>query len=242
MNIYIKQIMFSYSYVRFNTDVHSLGVVWFMPFLALIKIIFYVLKKISKDNDINLFVNIILLSYLGYILGQKGHWLIFSFDVAIASIIFYYIGYILKKFDLLERIIKNNTFILILLTIWILGIKYGCIELAIRKYPNGLFCFLRAISGSICIIKFSSFIERKMKVIANILKWYGRNSMYILIFHCAEFEIINYNFLMISNKTIYKIILSSIKICISTILTCIYKLLKKIYSKIKRYNKFCTNN
>lgn len=37
---YIKQIGLSYSFLKSNTEIKSLGVLWFMPFLAMIRIIF----------------------------------------------------------------------------------------------------------------------------------------------------------------------------------------------------------
>ena len=48
---WINQILYSYTFsgiIKFPSNVQALGVLWFFPLLAIIKIIFIGLKKISK--------------------------------------------------------------------------------------------------------------------------------------------------------------------------------------------------
>lgn len=217
--MYVKQILLSYSYLKVKTDVFGLGVLWFIPLLICIRIIFIILKKMSKDNDLVLFFLCILVSYFGYIISNLGYWLPWSFDVAMASVLFYCVGYIIKKYNLLDKILKNNYLLSIMMLIWILTIKFGCIELAIRKYPGGIYCFIGAICGSLLILKLSLIIEKYMKKLGKILVWYGKNSMYILMVHHIEWSLINYNFInnIHYSMTIIKLFIILIKMSIITV-------------------------
>ena len=167
-------------------------------------------------------------------------WLVFSIDVALSCVIFYYMGYIFNKKKFLDNILNNKKLLLIVLLIWMLGIKFGCIELAVRKYPGGLFSFITAICGTIGVLKISMIIEQKTKFIAKTLAWFGKNSMYILLIHYMEISLINYDKLfkiIINKKSLYKLIVSLTKIGIGTIGTLIISYINKSNTKIKNYIK-----
>ena len=233
---YIKQIALSYSYLKFNTNIKSVEVLWFIPFLVLIRIIFYLLKKATKNNDILLITYCILISYIGYILGIKGKWLPFSADISMSCIMLYCLGYLISKYDLLKKIINKKKILILIFIIWILGIKFGAIEIAVRRYPNGLYSFLSAICGSIIIIKLSMLIEQKTKILSKVLSWYGKNSIYILLFHYIEFVTINYKSILkcINVNMIYKSIVLALKIGFTTLGTALLYIVKKNILKKKQ--------
>ena len=134
---WINQIVFSYSYwgrVQFAPEVERLSILWFFPLLAIIRLMFFFLKKCSKDNSIRLFFLCITVTYLGYLLGKTGYWLPFSIDVAMLSTIFYYIGYLLNQKHILEKILLDGKSLILIMFIWLLGVKYNWIELAGRNY------------------------------------------------------------------------------------------------------------
>lgn len=119
--------------------------------------------------------------------------------------------------------------ILCFLIIYIIGIRFGYIELAIRKYPFGFICYLTAISGTIIVFKISKIIEDISKVITNVLCWYGKNSMYILCAHFWEIQIIQYNSIGITEK--WKLII--VKLIIVTLITFIYTKVAQIIKNKK---------
>ncbi len=216
---YAEQIMLSYSFLNVKTNIQSISVLWLFPLLAIISVLFCTMKRmIKKDNDIFLGLFCIILSYLGYIIGLKQYWLPFSLDVVFACIIFYYFGYILNKYNVLSRLLNDKKTLLLIFFIWILGIKYGNIEIAIRKYTNGMFCFLSALCGSLIVMKLSMIIEKKYKKIGEILGWYGKNGIYVLILHYLEMQLINYSWLkgLCIYNTSYKITVLIIKLLIIT--------------------------
>ena len=145
------------------------------------------------------------------------------------SIIFYYIGFILNKTQKLETILSSNSIIFISLIIWMIGIKFNWIELAIRRYPNGAFSILTAICGIIVILRLSQLIEKYLKQFGNILAWYGKNSMFILLLHQVESTFVKYGqILHENNSSIYKMEVSALKIFITTIGTLIINWIKKL--------------
>lgn len=232
----IKKIMLSYSTIgKLYFNAYSLGEFWFIPLLFIVKVLFIINRKITNNNSICLFLLIVLETYIGYLLGVKGYFLPFSLDVALFSMIFYYIGYILKNSKIIEQLLNKKKALIIIFIIWILGIKLNPIELFLRRYTYGLFCAITAISGTLIIFKLSRKIEEKNIISTGVLSWYGRNSMYILASHYAERLFINYNSVInFSNKNLNGIIVFIINVLIATISTYIFINIKE---KLKNKNE-----
>lgn len=74
-----------------------------------------------------------------------------------------------------------------------MGMLFDCVEIAMRIYPLGITSYITAIAGTIVVLKISKLIENFPKFMPNILKWFGRNSIYALCFHYIEWKLINYN-------------------------------------------------
>lgn len=174
----------------------------------------------------------------GYYLGTFGYWLPFSIDVAMFSIIFMYAGYVLKKYDLLEKLLKDYRILVVIAIIWIIGIRYSSIELAIRSYPRADLSIITAICGTIVIFKISKIINLKFKKISKILQWYGRNSMIVLGIHHLESYALNGLYSLISNKIInkhiYRIIIASIKVLIATLGLLLFNYFKALCNTLKK--------
>ena len=228
---WLKQIVFSYSYIgklKFTENVSGLGALWFFPLLALVRLIFIAIKKISENDNIKLCAFCMLISYVGYILGINKYFLPFSLDIAMLCLIFYCFGYILSKNDLLEKLLSNNIAILIMLTIWVIGIKFNWIEIAIRRYPNGAYSIMTAICGTMVILKISQLIEKYFKVLGNVLAWYGKNSMYVLLFHHLERSLVKYGDIFKTEGSIFKMQVICMKMVIITVGTKCIEEIKKI--------------
>ena len=218
----IKVIIVGWSYkAKINYSFEGVNVVWFVYLLIVIRLLFRINKKIAKDDNVFLLILIILEMYVGYILGIKGYWLPWSLDVALFCVFFYYIGYILKQYSLLEKFLSNYKILVLIFIIWILGIKYSWIELAVRRYPHGLWSLITAISGSIIILKISKLFEEKLKYSSRILAFCGKNSLYILFGHRIESSFIKYNlinkYLLMTIKCFFSIMFALIMICIKRI-------------------------
>lgn len=210
------------------------GVLWFIYMIIIMKIIFILTKKASNNNELFMFASIVLETYLGYITGISGYWLPWSIDVALACIIFYYFGYLMKKYNLMNRILSDNYLLIIIFLLWLEGIRFNWIEIALRRYPNGLWSYITAICGSIIILKLSNIIEKKIKRMPQFLAWCGKNSLYILIAHYIGTSLFAYNIninVNILNDTIKTIIIISEKYFLSIVFAYICTKLKEYFNK-----------
>lgn len=234
----LKVVTLCWSYkAKIDYNFSGTGVLWFIYILIGIRILFRLNKKIAKENELFLAIIVILETYIGYLIGKDGYWLPWSIDVTFACMIFYYIGYLFNKYSILDKISKNYKMIIIVFIIWILGIKYNWIEIAVRSYPNGLWSYITAISGTIILLKMSMIVEAKSNFCKKILSWCGKNSLYILFGHHIESSLIRYGIIN-KNKTLNKVILSLYKCSLSIILALgiIYfkKILNFTLTNIKR--------
>ena len=134
------------------------------------------------------------------------------------------VGNMAKKYNLLEKILKDWKIIILFVIAWIIGLKFGNIEIAIRSYPNIITTYITAISGAIVIFYLSSLIEKYFHIFSKVLTWYGRNSMYILCMHRLESGLIDY-------KNLSKGMIFVCKMTIVTIGTVVINLIKGIYKK-----------
>lgn len=168
-------------------------------------------------------------------MGINKIWLPFSADIGLIFILFICIGNIISKKNLLNIIVRDNTMFVLVLLIWILCLKFGPIELAVRSYPYGMICILGGVSGTIVVFRVSEIIDKRCRVFSNILLWYGRNSIYILGFHYIESMLIPYrNIFEFDNIKSIKILTIIIKIAFISILNIILQLcfnIKILYKK-----------
>ncbi len=225
----IEQIVLAHSNKRiFFKEIASTGVLWFIPFLALSRLLFYGINKISKNDDLLKGIICLILSTMGIYLAKKQIFLPWSFDIVLSAILFYYIGYMLKKYEVLDKILNNYKIIVLIALLWIIGLKLGPIELAIRSYPYGFICYITAICGTIICFFIANIIEKYLKYTTNILKWFGKNSIYILCFHHLESVIIAYSKFGITQKwQIFIVKLIIVTIC-TIILTKFVDYIKKL--------------
>jgi len=207
------------------SEIPSVSVLWFIPFLAAIRIIFYTLKKLLNKNKIVLFISIILISLLGLLLSKNKIYLPWSLDASLTCTLFYYVGYLINKYKILNYLFNNQHLFLTILFFYSITFLFGNIEISTRTYPFGIICLITAILGSLFVIFISKKIEEKIKPLTTVLTWYGKNSIYMLLFHYMESTLMNYNL------TVNIILISILRLILITLLTLIYTLTKKELSK-----------
>lgn len=175
---------------------------------------------------------VLLSTAFGIYLAKINIFLPWSLDVVFACSIFYYVGYILRKYRLLEKILDDNKIMICIVILYILCFQFGNIELAIRLYSNGLTCFVTAILGTLIVFKISQLIEKYTKYITKTLSWYGKMSMYILCFHFLETRLIDYKYFGVIGKEqtfLAKLIIVTL---LTIVLSLIIKLVKKGINKL----------
>lgn len=224
-----------YFYQIIHSSGVTLGVLWFMPFLAIIKFIFYIFKKISKKNDALLYVLCFLCTIFSYVLSKLKKYDAL-WDVSLFAIIYYFLGYFVMRHKLLEKILDNKKFMLVLLFIWILGANIYR-DLIQREYADCYITIIVAVSAIFVVLKLSKIILKKFSFLANALMWYGRNSLYVLLFHYTEWELIPYDRMFEYGLITDRFVMLTIKIVLVTIGVYVKDLLYIIYNKVKNIKR-----
>ena len=158
----------------------SVGAMWFIPFIIVVKLLFMLNVKICKKNDNWLFVLCFIECTIGFILSRNKIWCIWHLDVALYSMLWFYFGYILHKRRLLEKFLNNKLIVFLCFCIWLIGSQFVGISLASRGYMYSIVYVLPVIiatSGIISII----WISKKIEKFSFFLKYCGKNSMYFLV-------------------------------------------------------------
>ncbi len=181
---YTKLIQFPFA--------EGIGVLWFLPMIFCVRIIFYGLEYFIGEKYFMLGIATIALASCGYWLGLRGYWLPFSLDVALYGVSFYYVGYILGRFKIIEPLMHDIRYILIFFFIWIFGLSQKVVlEMATRYYPEIFTCILIALSGSLILITFSYYIS-KINILKKVFAWYGAGSIYVFCLHHLEWSFFPY--------------------------------------------------
>lgn len=176
----------SFSNLLFD-NVNSVGPVYFILLLFLIRLIYLIISHYVKDQKI-LFVIFIVCYVLGCSCGEFGLWLPWSFDCALVCLIFYHFGYLLRKYDLFNLYIQNNYLYFLTSSILAFYILSGSMELAVRNYNDFLIMSLGIISAILLLFSLSNYLKNTLNLnYFIILKWaflvVGENTLYILIIH-----------------------------------------------------------
>lgn len=169
----------------------SVWLVWFVCCLFLARNIYVILMKLSEKYCVICPWGILLLAFVGYILGKYYAFMPWSLDVALVSLVFIGVGNWLRKEEFFDM---SYCYTLIIpAAIWIYFMRMGIsIELATRSYPFGIFSIVEAIAGSIVIITIAKLLN-KSRLMTVVFSWIGRNSMIILGIHCLELMYFNWN-------------------------------------------------
>ncbi len=223
----LPQVLLGFSNLKsMFVNVETVGALWFIPYLVAIQLIYYCIVKASENNDLTVGLECIVLMFCGFYFKWGNVYLPWSIDIAVSTIILFYIGNMIFKHKLIDKIIKNNKLILLFFIIWIIGLLFVSLEFARRNYS--IIAFIIAFCGSMVTIKLSYIIDKYFKVIGRFFCWCGKNSIYILIAHYFEYKIFKYtgNYLGIFVKKLIFIII--VTFFISSLKTLIIKLITKI--------------
>lgn len=165
------------------------GATWFLPVLFTTSVLYQLLYCALKAGKCERFVPIaaILLGILGFHLCRTGRFLPYMFDLSLHGLIYYAAGDIFATYEVFEKHISSKAMNVICVTMLII---FGYIRPDIRmSWPGrnfeGLFeCMMCFLSGTyLCYQSAEYFCSQK--VIAELLSFFGKNSMTVLIFHFA---------------------------------------------------------
>lgn len=171
---------------------------WFLKVIFTSLIIYYVIIfNFNKYKNII----IIFLTLLAFIFAVKKIKVFLDIDLALFSLSFIHLGYLLK--NNYKKIKKNQTIFVLLLSIifYSLGLYYS-IHLGVkggyyfRNYKYSLLLFyITSISGIFIVLTFSKIINK-----INVINYLGKNSLIIL---CVHFPLIERLNIIVSKMDLY---------------------------------------
>lgn len=214
---FVKDTIFALSKNTIFDGVNSVGIVWYIPFLVMLRLVFYLISKISKNNIYIQGGITIVLTGLGIYLANKAIYLPWSFDLVLCTLVLFYIGHILKEKDILNKYIDEKIpWIVITIVFWTIFLfinrKYWNFEIATRRInPFGLFL---SVSGCLMLIKVSYLIEKYLGIISKPIKFIGKNSYWYFLSHSVESKYAVPNYWI----NVMPIFAFSIKIALNTII------------------------
>lgn len=191
----VKNLLYASGKSIPDFDISSISYsLWFLFCLFVLRILLFGFLKITDKYKIHDVVNIILaflLSLLGVFIGKhiKLPW---SIDIAFGVMYIAYIGYLLKKHNILEKTkiyYLVIPFIAIVLFVWnCVKYKYFGLSLNERYYSIPIISLNLSLILSFIAISISKFLEKINIGFLNLFfKYLGINSIVILIFHTSVY-------------------------------------------------------
>lgn len=167
---------------RYFINVESVGPIYFILLLFIVRLIYLCLNKIVKNDRYRTLV-VFGISVIGMKLGQADYWLPWSIDVACYALVFYQLGLCVKKYNILEFVKNNHISYFILTPIWAYMIYLGGMEIAIRNYGQYGLTIMGALAGVLVLYKFSVYIVERLPIISELLVNVGKYSVIVLVIH-----------------------------------------------------------
>ena len=174
----------------YETPIYILNAqaLWFFPALFFASII---LNWCIKQKYSYFFVGIIAAA--GYF-SSKVMWLPFSVQAGMLSVLYMYVGYLLKKYNILTYL-QNKIVVLEVFTLFILYYIWGGGKLyLVRNWiGQGLWEIIGSIFAVLCVIKISQIISERTNIIKSGLVFLGKNTLYILCFHILDLSLFKWD-------------------------------------------------
>lgn len=173
---------------------------WFLTSLFTVEMMFYILRKVIKNNLI-LFGIVSIMGFIGYMYIQR--WMLpmlpWTFDASVFYMVFYGLGHLAKVYYAKLKALKWLVGPLIFLNIAYL-LSYttvsNLITFANKSAATGyLLTLIISIAGIVTCAVVSEYLKD-----SHFLKVIGRNSMIIFILHMLCFVLINTVFELLNIK------------------------------------------
>ncbi|MCI8983228.1 MAG: acyltransferase family protein [Hungatella sp.] len=163
--------------------IKEIGAIWFLPalFFSLLILGFCLNKKYSL-------VWIVLLMWVGSY-TRDVLWLPFSIQAALVALGYLYIGYNVREYNILEKLIASPVIVGAAFVLWVLYILCdgGRVYIVQGYFANGIYyeTFFSSVAA-FCVIWIAYIISKKSNLVERFLKFIGQNSLIIMCAHLVE--------------------------------------------------------
>lgn len=219
------------------TNIDSIGPIYYLLMLTVLKIIYMIIDRFAKEKIMPLII--IIISCIGLYMGKVGYWLPWSLDISLYCLIFYYIGHIMKKYDILKYLVDRKYYYFIFSCFWIYMIYLGGMEIAVRKYePYGM-VIIGTISAFLTIFIIIKLLVNKQHILSRIVGYIGQSTIYILIIHTLYnkkiMSLLN-DFCGLDSRNIFNILVSMfIQLLLGSLTYLIYNSVIKQIKHLKNF-------
>lgn len=166
-----------------SLTINAIGAIWFLLAMYFGNIIFNTLIKSSRGNLFVSGVVAMAITFGGFYLSDMGILLPWSLNAAMASQLFYYGGYLIKKFDLIEKYGISGSIVGVAL--WMISAQSGFLYLNIAHADSPILAVLGGIGGSFSLMYLAKLLcETKLNLDA--VKYYGQMSLIVLCVHLID--------------------------------------------------------
>lgn len=209
----VLEMIFGTIYANNFVFIAPCGQAWFILCLFIAEVMFYFLKKVSKD-DSHLFTNVMVVGLIGYAttLTKYEQPLPWHFDSAFTGVVLYFVGYIfMKHIDKFKTILEDNK------KKFFIGLGLGLLG-GLACYANARVSMHANNYGSISlfyisvlstIFGFVCFVNLFMKKSVMFRK-VGTYTIFYLAYHMTIISIVTKYYPIINTSNIYLLLMSII--------------------------------
>ncbi|MGV0167035.1 acyltransferase family protein [Furfurilactobacillus sp. WILCCON 0119] len=169
--------------------VPAIGAIWFLLAMFVGNLMFNLTLKVTKRAKAQLvwmLVIAVVLATIGF--GTVKFILLpWSINAALISQVFYWFGYALKQYDLVER--WYWSYLVGGIILWALSAWSGFFYLNVGFAANPILASLGGMGGSYGLILLAKFIaEKTPRMSWTWLTWFGRESLIVMCFHDVDLD------------------------------------------------------
>ena len=176
-----------------NYSIIPIGAIWFLLAFFIGTQLFNTIMSLKfQKNDLIIKGSIVcFITFLGTYI-QTYIYLPWSINAALFSQIFFFSGFIIKKYHLLET--TSVIAIITCVVIWILTATIGLFGFDNLQFPNMYLAIVGGIASSYVMIRLSIYLDTKIFNQTNIIKKFfcfcGAESLSIFCFHLIDLDFI----------------------------------------------------
>lgn len=167
----------------------AVGPMWFFWGLFFTSVFFTLIAKAFKKTYLIILLSLIF-SIGGYFLSIYKIQIPLYIDSALSMTIFYAFGYLLKKYNVVEKLNTKTSIIIGVssLILYSLAIVFQIVNnTKPNEVPQNYPLFLLSAMGAIMIFLIVCRYIIRFKFISNLLSFYGKESLIIFVFHVFTF-------------------------------------------------------
>lgn len=187
----IVEPLYNLLWVNTNLNMPIAGALWFLTCLFIIELIFFTMKKYIKKNSNFNTVIICILTVGAYFSKITSIRLPYGIDTALIGVGFFYVGYLIRKYENRNKIVNKlmnlnllQTYALLLLNIPLIFMN-GLVNMRTIIYNNIILFFINSIIAIIGYWNLAKYIEKSkcaiVESIGDVLLSIGRNSIVYLV-------------------------------------------------------------